>query len=82
MRTSRGSSAGSTSSGSSGVTNSYNVALDLNWEIDLWGGIRRGIEASGATAQAIATYDETVPNYRGAALTDFHIGIASWRDMV
>ena len=54
LRTSRGSSAGSSSSGGSSVTNSYNVALDLNWEIDLWGGIRRGIEASGATAQASA----------------------------
>ena len=53
LRTSRGSSAGSPRR-AVGVTNSYNVALDLSWEIDLWGGIRRGIEASGATAQASA----------------------------
>jgi NodT family efflux transporter outer membrane factor (OMF) lipoprotein len=38
----------------SGVTNSYNVALEASWEIDLWGGIRRNIEASNATAQATA----------------------------
>ena len=34
------------------VNNSYNVALDASWEIDLWGGIRRTIEASASTAQA------------------------------
>ena len=42
------------SAGAPGVTNSYNVALDLSWEIDLWGRVRRGIEASGAAAQASA----------------------------
>ena len=36
------------------VTNSYNAALDLSWEIDLWGRIRRGIEASETSAQAVA----------------------------
>jgi len=35
-----------------GITNNYNVALNASWEIDLWGGVRRGIEASTATAQA------------------------------
>jgi len=34
------------------VTNNYNAAVDLSWELDLWGGIRRGIESSEATAQA------------------------------
>src|SRR5450432_485520 len=32
------------------VRNNYNVALDVNWEIDLWGRIRRTVEASEATA--------------------------------
>ena len=46
-------SAGSTSGGQvARVGNSFNVALDASWEIDLWGGIRRTIEASEATAQA------------------------------
>jgi len=49
LRTSR---AGTTTSQS--VTNSYNAAFDLSWEIDLWGRIRRGIEASDASAQASA----------------------------
>ena len=56
LRTSRGSSAGGqgSSAGGQSVTNSYNVALDLSWEIDLWGKIRRGIEANDAAAQASA----------------------------
>ncbi len=51
-------SRGGASGGSAGggqvarVGNSFNVALDASWEIDLWGGIRRTIEASEATAQA------------------------------
>jgi NodT family efflux transporter outer membrane factor (OMF) lipoprotein len=42
------------STGTSGATNSYNIAIDLSWEIDLWGRVRRGIEASDATAEATA----------------------------
>jgi NodT family efflux transporter outer membrane factor (OMF) lipoprotein len=42
-----GSSAGST------VSN-FQLPLDLTWELDLWGRIRRGVEASQATAQASA----------------------------
>ena len=48
----------STSSGTTvtlgGVHNNYNVALDINWEIDLWGRVRRTVEASEATAEASA----------------------------
>jgi len=48
----------STSSGTTvtlgGVHNNYNVALDVNWEIDLWGRVRRTVEASEATAEASA----------------------------
>src|SRR5438552_1058117 len=46
----------STSSGTTvtlgGVHNNFNVALDVNWEIDLWGRVRRTVEASEASAQA------------------------------
>jgi NodT family efflux transporter outer membrane factor (OMF) lipoprotein len=48
----------STSSGTTvtlgGVHNNYNVALDVNWEIDLWGRVRRTVEASEATGEASA----------------------------
>jgi NodT family efflux transporter outer membrane factor (OMF) lipoprotein len=43
---------GSTVSSSGGVRNNYNVALDVNWEVDLWGKVRRTVEASEATTQA------------------------------
>jgi NodT family efflux transporter outer membrane factor (OMF) lipoprotein len=59
LRSSRGT--GTTNSTTTGgnstvgsVNNSYNIALEASWEIDLWGGIRRGIEASTDTAQATA----------------------------
>jgi NodT family efflux transporter outer membrane factor (OMF) lipoprotein len=35
-----------------GTRNDYNVSLDVSWEVDLWGRIRRTIEAGEATAQA------------------------------
>ncbi len=46
--------AGTNSAGTTvgGVSNNYNLGLGASWEIDLWGGIRRGIEASSSTAQA------------------------------
>jgi NodT family efflux transporter outer membrane factor (OMF) lipoprotein len=35
-----------------GTNSAYNLQLGASWEPDLWGGIRRNIEASGAAAQA------------------------------
>jgi NodT family efflux transporter outer membrane factor (OMF) lipoprotein len=43
---------GSTVNSSGGVRNNYNVALDVNWEVDLWGRVRRTVEASEATTEA------------------------------
>ena len=51
-----GHGAGSSTSANtrSGVNNNFNLGLAASWEIDLWGGIRRSVEASGDTAQATA----------------------------
>jgi len=35
-------------------TRNYSVTVDASWEIDLWGRIRRNIEAAGAAAEASA----------------------------
>jgi len=37
-----------------GVATNYNLALNASWEADLWGKIRRGIEANEASALASA----------------------------
>jgi NodT family efflux transporter outer membrane factor (OMF) lipoprotein len=51
-RTASGNSV-STSTGQGGsIRNDYNVALDVSWEVDLWGRVRRTVEASEASAQA------------------------------
>jgi NodT family efflux transporter outer membrane factor (OMF) lipoprotein len=54
LRSSR--TAGTTVTGTTvgGASNSYNIALDASWELDLWGGIRRSVESSAASAQASA----------------------------
>src|SRR6202165_4175545 len=51
---SRGASGSSvnTSGQGGGPRNDYNVALNVSWEVDLWGRIRRTVEASEASAQA------------------------------
>ena len=41
-------------SGTAGTSNLYTVSGDLSWEIDVWGRIRRNIEANVESAQASA----------------------------
>jgi NodT family efflux transporter outer membrane factor (OMF) lipoprotein len=45
--------AGSSTSGRN-TNSAYNLELGASWEPDLWGGIRRNIEAAGASGQASA----------------------------
>lgn len=46
--------AGTGGSSSRGTTFTYSATLDASWDIDVWGGIRRAVEADVATAQASA----------------------------
>ncbi|MEO6927670.1 MAG: efflux transporter outer membrane subunit [Casimicrobiaceae bacterium] len=49
----RGSSAGNTAGGES-VRNSLSATIDASWEVDLWGRVRRAVQASAANAAATA----------------------------
>ena len=46
--------------GSSGTYNDFVVPLDLSYEVDLWGRVRRSVESARAQAQANADDVETV----------------------
>jgi NodT family efflux transporter outer membrane factor (OMF) lipoprotein len=52
VRSSGASGGSNTGERSSGSNSAYGLALGASWEPDLWGGIRRSIEAAGGTAQA------------------------------
>jgi NodT family efflux transporter outer membrane factor (OMF) lipoprotein len=49
-----GRSRGKTSTGAISTGNSFSAGLSASWEPDLWGSVRRGIEAGNAGAQASA----------------------------
>jgi NodT family efflux transporter outer membrane factor (OMF) lipoprotein len=57
-RSSNGSGSSSTfnnsTSGRSGINNSYDVGLNASWEADIWGSVRRSIEAGRAQQDASA----------------------------
>lgn len=67
-----GSSSSSLSSSSSGIRDTYNAQLGVSWEADVWGKLRRGLEADKASAQAsfadlaamrLSQQSELVQNY-------------------
>lgn len=67
-----GSSSSSLSNNSSGIRNTYNAQLGVSWEADIWGKLRRGLEADTASAQAsladlaamqLSLQSELVQNY-------------------
>ncbi len=67
-----GSSSSSLSSSSSGIRDTYNTQLGVSWEADIWGKLRRGLEADEASAQAsfadlaamrLSQQSELVQNY-------------------
>jgi NodT family efflux transporter outer membrane factor (OMF) lipoprotein len=42
------------------VSNNFSVALDVSWEVDLWGRVRRTVESSTASAEASVADLESV----------------------
>jgi len=67
-----GSSSSSLSSSSSGIRDTYSAQLGVSWEADVWGKLRRGLEANEASAQAsyadlaamrLSQQSELVQNY-------------------
>ncbi|WP_409318320.1 efflux transporter outer membrane subunit [Pseudomonas sp. KCJK9016] len=67
-----GSSSSSLSSSASGIRDTYNAQLGVSWEADVWGKLRRGLEANEASAQAsyadlaamrLSQQSELVQNY-------------------
>ncbi len=67
-----GSSSSSLSSSSSGIRDTYTAQLGVSWEADVWGKLRRGLEADEANAQAsfadlaamrLSQQSELVQNY-------------------
>jgi NodT family efflux transporter outer membrane factor (OMF) lipoprotein len=67
-----GSSSSSLSSSSSGIRDTYTTQLGVSWEADIWGKLRRGLEADKANAQAsladlasmqLSLQSELVQNY-------------------
>jgi NodT family efflux transporter outer membrane factor (OMF) lipoprotein len=53
-RSGSGAGTGSVSTGGSNVGNTYSLTGTVSWEADLWGSVRRSVEASRASAQASA----------------------------
>ena len=67
-----GSSSSSLSSSASGIRDTYNAQLGVSWEADIWGKLRRSLQANEASAQAsfadlaamrLSQQSELVQNY-------------------
>jgi NodT family efflux transporter outer membrane factor (OMF) lipoprotein len=78
LRTSSGfSSSGSLGGGSSGntgpnITNLYNLPLEATYMVDVWGGVRRSVEANTGTAQAsFAALENTRLSYQATLAEDY-----------
>ncbi|MCH5518351.1 efflux transporter outer membrane subunit [Pseudomonas syringae] len=71
-RSGQGTGTSNTGTSASGIRNSYNAQLGVSWEADVWGKLRRGLEADTANAQAsladlaamrLSLQSELVQNY-------------------
>ncbi len=57
------------------IQNSFGAGLEASWELDLWGTVRRGIEAGRATAAASAANVESVRLSLHAALAQTYFSL-------
>jgi len=58
-----------------GAVNNYNLVASLGWELDLWGKVRRGIEAGEANWQASAADLESVKLSTQATLVQTYFAL-------
>jgi NodT family efflux transporter outer membrane factor (OMF) lipoprotein len=79
LNTNANTSIGAASGASSSVSTSYNLSANLNWELDLWGRIRRQVESSNASIEAsaadlasarLSAQSELASNYFQLRVTD------------
>ena len=59
-RSQAGSGGATAGGGSRRASNSHRIGVDASWEPDLWGRVRRSVEANAASAQASAAEVESV----------------------
>jgi NodT family efflux transporter outer membrane factor (OMF) lipoprotein len=61
-----------TTEGTSGTYSLYTLPLDVSWEPDLWGNIRRGVTAAAASAQStFANLENAKLLYQSALASDY-----------
>ncbi len=60
---------------SPGITNSYNLPFNASWELDLWGRVRRSVEAAGGDAAASAADLESVRLVTTATLVQAYFAL-------
>jgi NodT family efflux transporter outer membrane factor (OMF) lipoprotein len=70
-----GTSTTGSSSGASRGRTTFSLPLNVSWEPDLWGNIRRGVTASAATAQSLAASVGNARLLYQAELAQDHFGL-------
>ena len=69
-----GTNANNGAAATGGPRNNFNVALDVNWELDLWGRVRRTVEAGEETAQAsVADLEAAKLSAQAQLATDYFL---------